>query len=294
MKAKVEFSDFKVSVLKGFPDVYIGLMDLSIVGVDEFEGQTLVAFDEFSVRVDIKSVIGMENIQVNSILLSNPVMAAIVTPEGKANWDIFISEWEEEEEVVEEAEGELMSMKVALEKFEIRNANISYNDGQAGMKADIASLNFMLTGNMGLDYTELQIDTKISGLDFIMDGMRYIRNANVGFNAGIGADLVNSVYTFNDNHFSINEIMLNFAGAVKMPDDNIDVDLVFSTSRTEFKSLLSMVPAIMKDFEGLQTSGNLSLNGWVKGLVTETALPSVGIDLPLTTHVFNIPICPNR
>lgn len=78
-----------------------------------------------------------------------------------------------------------MSMKVALEKFEIRNANISYNDGQAGMKADIASLNFMLTGNMGLDYTELQIDTKISGLDFIMDGMRYIRNANVGFNAGI-------------------------------------------------------------------------------------------------------------
>ncbi len=293
VKAKVEFSDFKVSVLKGFPDVYIGLMDLSIVGVDEFEGQTLVAFDEFSVRVDIKSVIGMENIQVNSILLSNPVMAAIVTPEGKANWDIFISEWEEEEEVVEEAEGELMSMKVALEKFEIRNANISYNDGQAGMKADIASLNFMLTGNMGLDYTELQIDTKISGLDFIMDGMRYIRNANVGFNAGIGADLVNSVYTFNDNHFSINEIMLNFAGAVKMPDDNIDVDLVFSTSRTEFKSLLSMVPAIyMKDFEGLQTSGNLSLNGWVKGLVTETALPSVGIDLAVDNARFQYPDLP--
>ena len=54
----------------------------------------------------------------------------------------------------------------------------------AGMKADIVSLNFMLTGNMGLDYTELQIDTKIR-VGFIMDGMRYIRNANVGFNAGI-------------------------------------------------------------------------------------------------------------
>lgn len=50
--------------------------------------------------------------------------------------------------------------------------------------------------------------------------------------------------------------MLNFAGAVKMPDDNIDVDLVFSTSRTEFKSLLSMVPAIyMKDFEGCKHRG---------------------------------------
>ena len=48
----------------------------------------------------------------------------------------------------------------------------------------------------------------------------------------------------------------------------------------------------MKDFEGLQTSGNLSLNGWVKGLVTETALPSVGIDLAVDNARFQYPDLP--
>jgi hypothetical protein len=292
VNANVEFSDFKVSIFKGFPDVYIGLMDLSIVGIDEFEGQTLVAFDEFSVKVDIKSVIKMENMQVKSILLINPIMAAIITPEGKANWDIFVFS-DEEEEIIEEVEEEPMTMRVVLEKLEIRNATISYIDGESDMKATIENLNFVLSGDMGMDQTDLQIKTTIASFNFFMDGIRYVRNAPVAFDAEIGADLMNDVYTFNDNLFSINDISLNFKGSVLMPTDDIDVNITFSTPKTDFKSLLSMIPAIyMSDFEGLETSGNLSLNGWVKGSVTETTLPSVGIDLTVSNARFQYPDLP--
>ena len=161
------------------------------------------------------------------------------------------------------------------------------------MKATIENLNFTLSGDMGLDQTDLQINTTIANFNFFMDGLRYVRNATVGFNAEIGADLNNSIYTFKDNLFSINEIALKFDGDVKMPTDDIDVDISFSTSKTEFKSLLSMVPAIyMSDFDGLETSGNLSLNGWVKGSVTETTLPSVGIDLAVNNARFQYPDLP--
>ena len=64
LTAKVDFGDLKLSFIRNFPNAYVALEDLSVVGTGEFEGDTLVAFKKFSVTVDIKSVIKMENIQV--------------------------------------------------------------------------------------------------------------------------------------------------------------------------------------------------------------------------------------
>ena len=44
VNANVEFDDFQVSLIKGFPNLYIGLKGLSVVGVDSFATDTPVAF----------------------------------------------------------------------------------------------------------------------------------------------------------------------------------------------------------------------------------------------------------
>ncbi|HPQ35149.1 MAG TPA: AsmA-like C-terminal region-containing protein [Tenuifilaceae bacterium] len=288
--AKVEFNDFKVSILRGFPDVYIGLTDLSVVGTGQFEGETLVAFDEFSVTVDIVSVLKMENIEVKSILLDKPVMNAIIAKNGKANWDIVPPS---DEVVEEETSGEPVEMRVALRKFRIRKANVSYTDYESNMKADVENLNFTLSGNMGLDYSDLDIETTVGIINFYMDGVRYMKNASASFDATIGADLANSVYAFKKNTLKINEIELNFDGKVAMPSDDIDVDVTFATGNTSFKSLLSMVPAIyMTDFKDLKTEGKLALNGWVKGTMTEKTMPSANINLTVENARFQYPDLP--
>jgi hypothetical protein len=293
VNAKVEFSDFKVSILKGFPDVYIGLMNLSVVGINDFEGDTLVAFREFSVRVDIKSVFAMKNILVKSVLLDSPTMNAIVNRDGKVNWDIAIPSEAAEEPTEEPATEESSAFKASLKKFEIRNAKIRYIDLESDMKATLANLNFLLSGNMGLDYTTLKMSTTVEKFNFYMDGIRFMKDASLGFDAEIGADLVNSVYKFNDNVFSLNDLTLKFDGEVRMPTDDIDVDIVFATKKADFKSLLSLVPAIyMTDFEGLKTSGKLSLDGFVKGTVGETTLPNVSMNLMVDNARFQYPDLP--
>ena len=89
LDARVEFSDLTLSFIKNFPSAYIALEDVSVTGVGEFEGETLAAFKIFSVTVDILSVIKMENMQVKSILLDQPVANAHILESGKANWDIM-------------------------------------------------------------------------------------------------------------------------------------------------------------------------------------------------------------
>jgi len=294
VNAKVEFKDFQVSLIKGFPNLYVGLKGLTVVGIDNFAKDTLVSFDEFSVKVDLKSVFGMKNIIVKSVLLDNPKLTARFTKEGKANWDIMKPSTEPVP-VEEKAETSTSTstMKVALRKFEIRKANIKYIDDSSNMSATIKNLNFLLSGNMGMDKTDLNIKTTIDAFTFEMDGLKYLNKAQMGFSGEIGADMVNSAYTFKDNAFNLNAIVLNFAGSVKMPKDDIDVDVTFNTNKTEFKSILSLVPAIyMKDFEGLQTAGKLKLEGFAKGTYNDKQMPNAGVELIVENAMFKYPSLP--
>ena len=78
--------------------------------------------------------------------------------------------------------------------------------------------------------------------------------------------MVNEKYTLKENTFFLNELFLGITGVVEMDEDEIRTDLLFSTQKADFKTLLSLVPAIYaQEFEGLEAYGNFSLNGYVKG-----------------------------
>ncbi|HCT29612.1 MAG TPA: hypothetical protein DIW31_02510 [Bacteroidales bacterium] len=295
VNAKVEFSDFQVSLLKGFPNLYVGLKGLTVVGIDDFANDTLVAFDDFSVKVDLMSVFGMKNIKVKSVLLDNPRLTARITRDGRVNWDIAKPSVDTTnvEELTKTTTEEPSNLKVALKKFEIRKANIRYVDDSSNMSANVSNLNFILSGNMGMDFTNLSIKTTIDALTFSMGGLKYVNKAKLGFSGDIGADMVNATYTFKDNEFYINAISLFFAGSVKMPKNDIDVDVTFNTNKADFKSILSLVPAIyMKDFDGLQTSGKIKLQGFAKGTYNDKVMPNAGLELAVENAMFKYPALP--
>ncbi len=42
LNATIDFKDVSISLLRSFPDLYVGIEELSITGKDKFEGSTLV------------------------------------------------------------------------------------------------------------------------------------------------------------------------------------------------------------------------------------------------------------
>src|SRR6266542_4112563 len=89
VNAKVDFKDFKLSFIRGFPNVYMALEGVTVVGLNDFANDTLISFKLFSVKVDLISAIKMKNIKVKSVLLESPRISAKVLKNGKANWDIM-------------------------------------------------------------------------------------------------------------------------------------------------------------------------------------------------------------
>ncbi|MCK4748376.1 MAG: AsmA family protein, partial [Bacteroidales bacterium] len=294
VNAKVDFADLKLSFFKDFPRLTTSLYGVSVVGLDAFKGDTLVAFDRFSATINVMSLVKKEAIKVRGIHLDNPRISAIILEDGSANWDIARDTGKEEEAETDSAESGSMDLKVALKKFEIRNARIIYDDMSSAMRASLEGFNFVLAGDLGLEHTRLEMASSTEKVNLVMGGVRMVKDATLNILINLDADLVNSVFTLEDNSFAINDLVLLLEGMVKMPEDgDMSMDLSFAARETSFRSLLSMVPAVyMKDFQDVQTAGNLSLSGTIMGNMTEEHTPSADIKLKVSDARFSYPGLP--
>jgi hypothetical protein len=187
-----------------------------------------------------------------------------------------------------------MAMVIKLKKFEVRDGRIYYKDFEGNMSASLEGFNFLLSGDMSEDFTDLNITSTTSSFGFIMDGMKYINNARLDCNSLIKADLVKFIFTFGKTDMKLNDLTMGMEGTFGMPNDtDMDFDIRFFSRETAFKTLLSMVPAIYsKDFAGLKTSGTLSLEGTVKGVMNDTQMPKVDIALLVKDGYFAYPDLP--
>jgi len=297
LEAKVDFSDLKLSFIRNFPDAYIALEDLTVNGAGEFEGETLVEFKSLSVTVNIMSVIRMNNIQVKSVLLDRANINAHISENGSANWNVMKPK-EETAPPAKISPGSAPDktapspIKIALNKFEIRGANLSFQDDSGKMTAAANGLDFFLRGDMTLDNADLDMKLDIADVNFRMNNVNMLTKARAGLVSKVAADLKNMEFTLKENRFNLNEIVLKFTGSAGIHED-INIDMAFATEKTDFKSVLSLVPAVyMKDFESVKTAGSFTLSGNIKGIFNDKQMPNAGVNLAIDNAMFKYPDLP--
>ena len=295
LNAKVDFGDFGLSLITTFPNFEFSIDEVKVDGVGPFEGTQLASIGNLTLKVDLMSVINGDEIKVKTISISDLTANAIVLADTSANWDIAKATGAVEEEVIEETDVEPSSFKLGLEDLSITNANITYLDETMGLSTTIQNLNFHLSGDMTEDVTDLVTTTTIEAIDLKMENINYLKQTKIEVDATINADLAHSKYTFTENEFRINELVLNLDGWLALFEDNddMDMDIQFGAQKTEFKSILSLVPAVyMTDFSAVKTAGKVQLNGSAKGRYTAAALPAFGLDLLVSEAMFKYPDLP--
>ncbi|WP_289053875.1 AsmA-like C-terminal region-containing protein [Carboxylicivirga marina] len=290
VNAQVNYNKFSLSLLKDFPNISMGMDGLSVVGKAPFEKDTLLYLGNFSTEVGLMGALSGE-LAVKSVLLSDLRLNAIVLPDSMANWDITIST-EEETEV--ENESESSEFKIVLESFIIDNANITYVDHSMNVASTINGFNMDLSGDMSEVQTNLMLDAGIEHLLVNYDGINYINGASLKLDAGIGVDLEKMIFSFLDNELMVNGLTLQLDGTVAVKDEAYGLDLAMGTTKTDFKSLLALVPEeFLKDFDGLQTKGSMHLKAAVKGdYIDEEHLPAFNLDLAVENGAIQYPDLP--
>ncbi len=291
VNATVDFGDLSLSLFRSFPDFNLRIDNLTIVGKDAFEKDTLANIRKLDVTIGLFSVIKGSNYEIKKIAIVNPDFNIHILADGKANYDITLPS--EETAPAAETQAESSAFKLTLKKVEMTNAKIIYNDESLGMIVTMLGSNHTLTGDLTEDVTNLSTLTSIDQLSLKYEGIDYISKAHAVYKADINADLKNEIYTLKDNELQLNELFLKFDGSVSYVGEDLNLVMTFSAAKTDFKNLLSMIPAVYaKDFSSVQTSGKLSLDGYVKGIYSDTNLPSFGITIAVENAMFKYPDLP--
>ncbi|MCG8702433.1 MAG: hypothetical protein MI922_30560 [Bacteroidales bacterium] len=302
LNAEVVIDDVSISMFRKFPFLSVGLDNILITGVDDFENDTLIYFNRFELVANPWTAIGKKNITVQKIILLDPVINAIVLEDGKANWDIAPEPEESDEEIEPVTEESVeedttaggLDQAIELKLFKIQNANISYTDKSSNMAASLKNFNIEITGNFVKDFTQALILSTCEAVNLSMDGIGYLTDVALDIKFDVDAHMDKNMFILRENHVALNELTLKWDGSVEMPDTNeIKFDLKYATSNTSFKTLLSLVPAIYtEDFSDLQTEGNLLLEGAVNGSMIGDYLPDVKGKLVVSDAMFKYPDLP--
>ena len=290
INARVDWRDLGLSFFRNFPNLTLTLDDLTAVGVDRFQDDTLAAVRHLRVSLSLPSVLknvmgGGGPVVVRAVQLEQPRLNLIALEDGTANWDITRDS--------RPATGDSKTMAVSLRRFEIEDADIAFDNRRARLEATLKGLDQSLNGDFSQKQVDVQTRLEADTVSVSFAGIPYLNRVNLGLTTDIAADLARKVYTLKTTELRLNDLRLGVSGSARSTGELLGLDLAFKAPSTNFRSILSLVPAVYaRDFDQVKTSGSFTMDGRIKGEYGDSAFPSFAINAKVNDAAFQYPDLP--
>ncbi len=291
LNARADFADVDISFFRSFPRLAVGIEKLHIMGNGTFARDTLISADKIDVAVNMLSLFDPSDIKVYAVALNNPRIHAIADKQGRVNWDI-VKPSEESTAVADSS----ASFNLDLHHYEINNGTIIYDDRLGDMFMQIDGLDHEGSGDIGSDIFTLSTKTKTESVYFNYGGVPYLNNTAVNLDGDFNINTTTSEYKFDKTKLSLNGLNVSSDGVFSIVDDSTyAMDIRFDAPEADFKSILSLVPALYKnDFKSLKTSGTALFSGFVKGKYSPQDIPAYNVKLQVKDGFFQYPDLPGN
>ncbi len=278
--ADLECDDYSLTLLSTFPNFTLKLENFKLTGQKEFKGIPLVDIKEIIVTFDLTSVLFGDTYDIKDITLVSPKFNIQVLKNGKANYDIVKPDDEKEEPE------EPSKFAATIRSYTITDGNIIYNDLAGDMYMNLKNLNHTGKGDFTSELFELNTTTTAQEITFEYGGIAYLKNTKAEMKVNVEMDMQKMRFTFKDNEASLNELPVAFDGFVEVSDE-INMDLHFKTTKSDFKHLLSLVPAVYTpDFGKNKFSGKMGIEGRIFGKYNEKEMPAMDFTMKVENGYF--------
>ncbi|MAN58605.1 MAG: AsmA family protein [Flavobacteriaceae bacterium] len=290
LNATVEWGALDLSLFRSFPDAALVIEDFSVVTNAPFAGDTLAMGQRLELDMGIMQLLkGAEPIQIDALKVTGAQVNIKVDSLGRANYDIALKN---QAPMTDSTVTEGQPFSLDLKQYEIEDSQLRYFDQSSRIAFTLTNLNHQGTGDFSL--TEGELETTTNALvTLAIEDTEYLSANTVQLDATILMNLETQKYTFLDNEGQINELPLTFNGWVQVNENSTELDITFHTPSSDFKNFLAVIPkTYVKELDGVQTTGDFSVNGMLKGTVDETYIPQMRISVKSDNASFKYPDLP--
>ncbi len=290
VNATVNFSDVDISLLRSFPKASIQIEKLSIVNFVPFKGDTLFYANTISLEMPVNGLFkkDLTEIKINSFTVNDALVNIITNMAGVSNTDI--AKKIAENEITETSKTD-NNFTFSINEYAFTNFDINYIDDVAKTKVILTNFNHYGNGNLSEAITTLHTKTT-SNISYKSGESTYLDNHKLALNADLKINQTENKYTFLENELSVNDLKLKFDGYLQMLEENTDVDIKFNTPTSDFKNFIALLPKQSQSLNGIKTNGSFTIDGFVKGLVTDTTIPKFKVDITSKEASFKYPNLP--
>lgn len=291
LDADLSFDDISLSLISSFPKAEVNVENLKIINRAPFKDETLVTAKSLSFEMPLGELFkgGEEPLVVNEIIADEMLLTLKTNKNGTTNYDIVK---EDENAEITSNNDESSGFSFDIENYELNNSAFTYIDEGANTQLYATEINHNGKGIFSGEQSELDTKTEAK-ISMSIDSTEYLSNNIIKLDALIDLDLEQEKYTFKENKGYINALPLEFEGFVQMVEEGQQIDISFKNPESSFKDFLAVIPkAYAKNIESVNTTGNFTVNGIIKGLVSEETIPNLDINLRSDNASFKYPDLP--
>lgn len=291
LNAELSFDDINLSLISSFPKAEVSVENLKITNRAPFEGETLATAKSLSFEMGVMQLLkGTEDpLEINEIIADELLLVIKTNKTGAVNYDIVKESETDAAPTETESSG---GFSFDIDNYELNNSAFTYIDDTSNLTFYLTEINHKGTGIFSGEKSELDTNTE-ANVTFAMDSTEYLSNNSIKLDALIDLDLEQQKYTFKENKAYINALPLEFDGYVQLVEAGQQIDITFKNPEASFKDFLAVIPkAYAKDIANVNTTGNFTVNGIIKGLVSEETIPTLDINLNSSNASYKYPDLP--
>ncbi len=286
VNAKIDFTDFKLSLFSQFPKVEMEIRNLSLIGINEFANDTVFSAGSISTNISLMEMISNKGLEINSLTIESPRISLISDKTGKVNWDIAKAT-EAGKPATASPEASTDEFKMKLNDIRVYNLNLLYNDLAMPMKVWVKNSNLISSGDVVGTVTSFDMKGEVGEFIFEYDSVKYISKTKLKAETLLKVDYEKMNFAFDQGKLWVNNLPLEIKGSFAMPNDSMLFDLAFRSEKSDFATILSLVPAdYQKYLEKADIKGSAEFKGSVKGLFYNEIYPAIDVLLSASNASF--------
>lgn len=290
LDAEVNFEDVNLSLLRSFPKANLSIDGLTITNHKPFEAYQLAAVKSIEFDMSIKELLKKPSdgpIVVNTIEVNEALVNIKSDKFGNNNYDIL-----KQKENQPAGKKDSKSFTFSIDQYAITNSALTYLDEDSSVFLSISELNHSGKGTFSADKSELDTHSQ-ANISLSVDSTNYLYNNSIKLDALIDLNLSENLYSFKKNKGYINQLPIQFNGYVKLLEDVKEIDISFQNTGSDFKDFLAVIPKeYSKDLDKVSTTGTFKVDGSIKGMLTDTSIPKLNINIASKNASFKYPDLP--
>lgn len=281
-----EIGEVELTFFSTFPQFGLKTDQILLTNIlPEASSDTLLWAKNATASIDINALWKKNELIIKEVEFSVFRINAFVNKQGKANYDVYISDT---------TQTDTSSFKNPFEKIDLRNlsfrnGNISYNNVLSGVRSSITNLNGDLNFVMRGSNIFANINLSTPKISLATDSIEYLKDAKLKTKLPLQFYTENGLLSFDNSKITINELTANFNGNIKYSDSNGDITtaITFHTESCMLKPILNLIPKqYAAALNGIKTDGLVTTTGKVSGIYNDNSMPLFDMNVQMENGTF--------